>query len=280
MCNATIKIVTSLLMTAVFVSCDRDKDAAQSLLSQARQSIEDRNYHQAVLLLDSIDSAYASQVGVRRLAMNVRPRAVEGMTLNEIEKIDSVLAVSQAEYSTLTPYFETVNDPRLVEPYIVAKNAPKSLLETTGIQARITSEGDFYVISSLVGGGVKHTSVSFIANGQTVSSLAVAYDGDRNYRSNGSEMITFVKDECDTLGVFASQNDNQTIILRFNGDRLSKSIKMSSEDVHSFALTHRYARLVSDIKSSMRRKEFLEQQLSLARDQIARTLDESAINGK
>lgn len=280
MCNATIKIVTSLLMTAVFVSCNSDKDAAQSLLSQARQSIENRNYHQAVLLLDSIDSAYASQVDVRRSAMNVRPRAMEGMTLNEIEKIDSVLAVSQAEYATLTPYFETVNDPRLVEPYIVAKNAPKSLLETTGIQARITPEGDFYVISSLVGGGVKHTSVSFIANGQTVSSSVVAYDGDRNYRSNGSEMITFVKDECDTLGVFASRNDNQTIILRFNGDRLSKSIKMSPKDVHSFALTHRYARLVSDIKSSMRRKEFLEQQLSLARDQIARTLDESAINGK
>lgn len=258
------------------MACSSDKEAAKNLLQQAKQSIEQRNYYRAVLLLDSIDCAYKSQIEVRRVAMNVRPRAIEGMTMREIEKNDSLLATYQAEYVNLTPYFETINDSRLVEPYIVSKKAEKTLLDKTGIQARITTNGDFYVISSLVENPIKHTSVSFVVGQDIATTSDVAYDGDRNYRSKGSEMITFINSECDTLGTFACRYDNKVISLRFNGNK-SKTIKMSAQETNIFATTYRYAMVVKNIKSTIRRKEFLEQQLMLARDQIARTLDESTI---
>ena len=53
---------------------------------------------------------------------------------------------------------------------------------------------------------------------------------------------------------------------------------MSKDDFQSFALTHEYASVISDLKSAFRRKEFLDQQFLLARDQIARTLDDSMID--
>jgi hypothetical protein len=181
------------------------------------------------------------------------------------------------KYNAISSNFETINDKRLVEPYIIAKKANKSLFETTGIQARITTNGEFYVISSLVGTPIKHTSISFICGSNEVSTSTAKYDGDRNYRSGSTEMITFLNNECDTLGVFARANLGKTITLRFNGVK-NKNVKMSKEDIQSFALTHEYASVISDLKSAFRRKEFLDQQLLLARDQIARTLDDSMID--
>lgn len=272
MFNAVIKIAVLLAFVGI-VACNNDKETALQLLEQAKSEIMQHNYNQAVALLDSIDKAYSSEVDVRRQAMNIRPQAIEGMTLREIENNDSLMAVYQSEYVALTPLFKTINNKQLVEPYIVAKSAPKTVLEKTGIQARITPEGDFYVISSVVGNALKHTSVSFIADNQTATTSDVAYDGDRNYRAIGSEMITFIDKECDTLGMFACNNVNRPLTIRFNGAK-TMTITMTTNDVLTFAQTYKYSQLVKNIKSEMRRREFLEQQLSLARDQIARTMME------
>ncbi len=279
MYNAVTKILFSFL-TFLVVSCgDSDKQKAEKLLIEAETHIIAEDYDLALKLLDSIDVVYPSQVEMRRKAMHMRPKAIEGTTLNELEKNDSIIATLQVKYNAMSSSFETINDKRLVEPYIVAKKANKSLFETTGIQARITTEGEFYVISSLVGNPIKHTSVSLLCGGDEVTTASVAYDGDRNYRSGNTEMITFISQECDTLGVFTRANVDKLMTLRFNGNK-SKSVKMSKDDISSFAITHEYASIISDLKSAFRRKEFLEQQLLLARDQIARTLDESTINAK
>lgn len=272
--------IALIIATFFIVSCeDSDKKNAEKLLIESEAAIISNNYSLAIALLDSIETNYPAQVDVRRKAMHIRPKAIEGATILEIEKNDSIIAILQATYKHMSSNFETINDKRLVEPYIVAKKANKSLFETTGIQARITTEGEFYVISSLVGNSIKHTSVSLLTSGNEVTSASVAYDGDRNYRSGNTEMITFISHECDTLGVYARANVDKLITLRFNGNK-SKNVKMSRDDINSFAITHEYASIISDLKSAIRRKEFLEQQLLLARDQIARTLDESTIDVK
>lgn len=273
-------VVTKILLTFVVflvVSCgSSDKQNAEKLLNEAKSHIIVKDYASALKLLDSIDVVYSSQVEVRRRAMHIRPKAIEGTTLKEHEKNDSIIAILQAKYNELSSNFETIRDKRLVEPYIVAKKANKSLFETTGIQARITPDGEFYVISSLVATPIKHTSVSFICGNNEVSTSTVGYDGDRNYRSGSTEMITFINTECDTLGVFARANAGKSMTLRFNGSK-SKNIKISKEDIKTFAMTHEYASVITDLKSAFRKKEFLDQQLLLARDQIARTLDDSMI---
>ena len=75
------------------------------------------------------------------------------------------------------------------------------------------------------------------------------------------------------LGLFACNNINRPLTIRFNGAK-TMTITMTASDVLTFAQTYKYSQLVKNIKLEMRRREFLEQQLSLARDQIARTMME------
>ncbi len=276
MYNAVTKFLYAIVLFAIVACGSGDRQNAEQLLAEAEHAIEHAEYSDAIALLDTIESTYPKQIDVRRKAMHIRPKAIEGATLKEIEKNDSAIVVLQSEYNQLSASFKTVSDPKLIEPYIVAKKAEKSLFETTGIQARITTDGDFYVITSLVGVPIKHTSVSLIYNGGEVTTSVAEYDGDRNYRSGNTEMITFIKQECDTLGKFALDNEGRGLTLRFNGNK-KHNVKLSKVDTDVFALTYKYSTIISDLKSAMRRKEFLEQQLLLARDQIARTLDENSL---
>ena len=274
MCNVVTKIVIAGAIMFGVLSCgNNDRDAANNLLTQAEESIETRQYSIAVALLDSIDNCYPREIDVRRKAMNLRPKAIEGKTLRDIEQNDSLIAVMQGLFKEMESNFVKISNPQLVEPYIVAKKANKSILDKNGIQARITPEGDFYVISSLQD-GLKHTSVSLVANGETVTTATVPYDGDRNYRSSSSEMITFVKEECDTLGEFACAHKGASISVRFNGNR-NKSIKLTKDEIEAFAMTYKYSEIITRLKAAMRRGEKLEQLLALSRDQIARTTEEN-----
>ena len=276
MYNAVTKLIV-LSSIFLFVACgNSDREKAEQLLVYAQDAIVAKNHVLAIELLDSIEKSYPAQVDVRRKALHVRPKAIEGATLKELEQNDSIIATLQLRYSELSPNFETINDKRLVEPYIVAKKASKSLFEKTGIQARITTDGEFYMISSLVGDPIKHTSISLIAGSNEVTTSNISYDGDRNYRSGNTEIITFVKPECDTLGVFAKNNEGKSFKLRFNGKR-NKTINLNKNEINTFAMTYEYASLIYDLKKAFRRKEFLNQQLLLARDQIARTLDDTMI---
>ena len=147
MCNVVTKIVIAGAIMFGVLSCgNNDRDAANNLLTQAEESIETRQYSIAVALLDSIDNCYPREIDVRRKAMNLRPKAIEGKTLRDIEQNDSLIAVMQGLFKEMESNFVKISNPQLVEPYIVAKKANKSILDKNGIQARITPDGDFYVI--------------------------------------------------------------------------------------------------------------------------------------
>lgn len=275
MCNVTCKIIISSIFLCL-MSCANNHDNAQNLYNEAASAIDKKNYDKALCLIDSINTSYPEQTQVRRNALHLQAKATEGKTLRDIESNDSLITVLQAQYNQMEPLFIKINSPQLVEPYFVAKNSDKSILEKTGIQARISTDGEFYLISSLQG-QIKHTSVSLVANGNIATTSIVAYDGDRNYRSSNSEMITFIESECDTLGQFAVKNSGSAFTLRFNGVR-NKSIKLRRNDSEALALTYRYSVVISELKKAIRRKEMLDQKLLLARDQMARTINDNIID--
>lgn len=86
MYNAVTKIIL-IFVAFLVVSCsDSDKQNAEKLLVDAEAYIIAEDYASALKLLDSIDVVYPSQVEVRRKAMHIRPKAIEGTTLKELEK--------------------------------------------------------------------------------------------------------------------------------------------------------------------------------------------------
>ncbi len=187
---ANKRTLLGVAMAMLLFSCggkNTDTERAEAIVNQADSAITAGDYDLAVTLLDTLKSRYPREIKVQRGAMNLRPKAIEGQTIRQIEITDSMLAASSHRRDSMMNYFSFVNNPELVEGYYVIKEyANSSLFNRTGVEARITPEGEFYIISSLNAKPVKHTSLSLKNQAGEVSTATVDYDGDRNYRSGGT----------------------------------------------------------------------------------------------
>lgn len=282
MCNVVSKMVVSACLAGMtlIVGCDskeaRIKEEAMATYKEAEAAFQDRNYALAGSLLDTLAARYPSATSVQRDAMHLRPMVIEGQTIRELESCDSLVAVLEGEKASLDSRFRFVDNPRLVEGYYVSKRQPAGdLFSRNGIEARISPDGHFYMLSSLTGRNIKHTSITFISGDSQVTSEIVDYDGERNYRSGGNEMITYNGALCDSLGAFVMAHNPLT--LRFNGTS-TYSLKLSDDIREAVAETYEMATVMSDLAAARRKREYLDRQLMLARDQIARTLRDSVDN--
>lgn len=282
MCNVVNKLLlSSITLIGILSSCNTsslEQEQAKALLENADSAYIAKNFALSQQLLDSLQSNFPKQIDVQRDALHLRPKVIEGITINEIENCDSLIAQLQQEKFRLEEYFTYINSPELVDGYYVAKSISNvNLFSKTGIQARISPEGEFYIISSLTTKPIKHTSISLISNNERVKTTDIKYDGDRNYRSGSTEMITFVGEECDTLGYFASHNRDKFITLEFNGQQKYKT-QLTKSDIEALANTYDMAKIISQLRSTLLRKEMLEHKLMIARDQIARTMRDSIVD--
>lgn len=261
------------LSTILFAACGGGSEAneADSLVTRADSAVAAGNYTLATELLDTLKSQYPTEIKALREGMNIRARANEGLIKDELQTTDSLEAVCSYRIDSLSQYFTLVNNPELVEGYYVIKEyATSSLFDRSGLEARITPEGQFYMISSLAGSPVKHTSVTVTVGGESASSSSVAYDGDRNYRSGNTEMITFISSECDSIGKLLSKYQGKPVRITFTGAR-STSMQLPQNDAKSIALAYNYSEAITTSRKLAAKKELLDKQLILARDQAART---------
>ncbi|MCM1518340.1 MAG: hypothetical protein NC117_06850 [Pseudoflavonifractor sp.] len=282
MCNVVSKmVVTACLAGTMFMTgCGskeaRVKDEAMTVYKEAEAAFQNRDYALAAGLLDTLSSRYPSVTSVQRDAMHLRPMVIEGQTIRELESCDSLVAALEAEKASLDSRFRMVDNPRLVEGYYVSKKQPSGdLFSRDGIEARISPDGHFYMLSSLTGRNIKHNSITLIADDGEVTSEVVDYDGERNYRSGGNEMITYNGALCDSLGEFVMAHSSLT--LRFNGSS-SVRIKLPEAVRDAVAETYEMSVVMTELAAARRKREFLDRQLMLARDQIARTLRDSTDN--
>lgn len=259
-------IGTPLLLS----SCGNgDTQKAQTLLDNARAAYENKDYATSLLLIDSIKNAYPREFDIRREALHLSTLATEALTLRQLESADSISAVLGALGDSLQRNIKFVSNP--IEGYYVTKSVnPTSFTGSTGIQARMTPDGDFYIMSSLKAKSIKSTSVTVSANGKEARTATVNHDGERNDRSMGAEIITFMGVECDTVGKFIFENVNSPITLTFNGAG-SYSQPLTSKEAQEIATLYEYAATIRKFKLASIEKERLTRALDLARSQAART---------
>lgn len=271
MSHAAIK---SLIITTVLIaisSCgNSDKQRAQSLLDQAKAQLEVENYQQALILADSIKTAYPHEVDIRREALHVRTRAFEGVTLRQLQEADSIVAVLSVKVDSLTASLKWINNP-IEGYYLSAGSKPEDIGKTTCIQARMSPDGMFYLISSLSGANIKSTSVGLNSGTDEVYTTTVPHDGERNDRSMGAEVITFIGSECDTIGAFAHSHLNEPISMTFVGDKGRKSLPLKQENASQIASVWEAATAIRALKTASIEKERLNRTLETARAQAART---------
>ncbi|MCM1138872.1 MAG: hypothetical protein NC311_07195 [Muribaculaceae bacterium] len=276
MYNEAIKHIGKILLISVpllLASCGSgETDKAKALLEEAHTAYKAGDYSLSLELTDSLKKTFPREIEVRREAMHLTAVATEGKLLRELETADSISAVLGAMGDSLQQYVKFVNNP--IEGYYIAKGAdPMSFTGKTGLQARMTPNGDFYLMSSLKGKSVKSTSITVTATGKEATTATVDYDGERNDRSMGAEVITFMGAECDTVGKFVSENVGSPMVLKFNGQS-SYSQPLTTAQAEEIAQLYEYATTIRKFKLATLEKERLTKSLDLARSQAARTFVE------
>lgn len=274
MCNVVIKAAIAAALPLVMAACggsNSGKQIAEGFVNSADSAVTAGNYALAIELLDTLQAKYPDQIEAQRKGMHIRPLAMEKMTMAEMQMTDSLQAYYAHLQDSLMSYFAFVNNPELVEGYYVIKEYEKSsLFNRTGVEGRVSPDGEFYMISSLTAKPVKHTAVTLKNRAGEVSTAEVAYDGDRNYRSGGTEMVTFIGAECDTLCSFLLDNPDSKTTLIFKGTS-SYTTPLQVNDNRSIALAYQLSNAMQTSRKLTSRRELLDKQLLLARDQAART---------
>lgn len=272
--NCKYIILPSAIFLSLAAACSGNKGTtseATAMLDQATASFEAADYQTAISLLDSLQKAYPSEIEVQRQALALRPKVIEKETLLKISTNDSLSALDKIEAEKLKPKMKWVKNPRMPEGYWTATEGYSAdFMNSTGIQGRVSEIGEFFIVSSVKGGGVNHTSVS-LADGQaSVSTPEVAYDGESNYRIGGSEIITFSPAQSDTIGQFVFAHAGRPLTLTFNG-KSRKSVKLTPAQVSGLADAYAYSKAINNGRQLAVERQRLEATLQVARNQIART---------
>lgn len=271
MLHVKTKLMAMALSAVIVAGCSNssanDTEMAQSLYNQADSAFMAGNYVAAKELLDSIDGAYAAQIETRRKGMVLMSRVREGLTMRELEHTDSLLAVTLVRNDSITSTLKRVNND--VEPYFIVVG--QGDIRPGSLTARMSPDGDLYIISCVKSGPL-HTSVSVSVGGEQASTVSVAPDGEQNDRSGGLETIHYLGAECDSVAKVVARHADEPVTVSFNG-RKTITVTLSRERASSIASLYNLSKGIREIKALTLKKEGLEKQLELTRQQLARTAE-------
>lgn len=273
MYNGATKLIAGAML-AIMAGCtaDGEKKLAESLYDQAQEAVDAADYSSAVMLIDSLKNTYPHQIDVRRRAMHLSARAAEGLALKRLESADSLLAHLTIETDAIKDSIKMVENP--VENYYVASTCdPSKFIGTDGLQARLSPDGHLYLISSLGSRKINSTAIAVESDGQRAVTTTVEHDGERNDRSMGAEVITFMGAECDDVANFISDHQDSPVKVIFMGDK-DYAMTLPAKQVKEISLVTRYASLLRQGRLALLEKEKQQRLLDTARSQAARTFSE------
>lgn len=255
----------------LFACSDKEAKQAQMLLEQAQLQYENGQYAAAMELLDSIDTAYPAQVDIRREAMHLKPQIIEKESLLQLQSTDSIIALLTIESENLRESLKHVDD-GFEGYYTTKKLAGKIPAEKEGIYARMSPDGVYTIVSSAKK-GTESNAVKLSSGTDEAVSGTVEYDGERNDRSRGPEIITFMPNECNMLGEFAVQHVGEPLQVTFIGKK-NYTIKLDKDQAEAVSELYTASDVFSRLRSAQLEKTRLERQIDIARSQAARTYRE------
>ncbi len=269
MLNAATKLIAAAALATLITSCSGNKgtDPATELYQQAEAQLQAGNPQQVYMLLDSIKATYPDSVGMQRRGLMLRRQALLLELADRMAVVEDSINKCVDDVNALKPLIKTINDPRLVEPYsVAAAGYNPDFLSTTGIQARVDDAGQFYLISSLQS-ALKHTGIRLTSGSDSADAGPVAYDGELNYRINGSEVVTYSPMQSRAIGEFASTHRDAGATLQFTGGK-PHSVKLSAKQVNAIADCYDYANAMTRGRQLSLEKEKLTRQQQLTDSQI------------
>lgn len=267
--HVLLTIALPALASALLISScgDGRRKEAEALKNSADSAITANNYGLAVSLLDSLDQGYRDQTDIRRSAMPLRAKAIEGETADRIKTCDSLLTALQSRIEDLQPIFTAV--PPAYDGgsgfMIYSKLLPSSISGQTGLEPRISADDNMMtlMVNNQSGGdfnAIKIKSASGEVSTEPIKSSRIVKEGN-------SRLVTLLQEEADTLAIWLDRNPSDKYTLVFEGGGKAVSVTLKPISAQAIVKTYQYAKALGDKRNALIMREKLERQLALSRSQ-------------
>lgn len=246
---------------------------ARNLLAMAENDFSSGNYASSIALLDSLQKTFPAETALQREAMAMRPKVIEAEATKALAAVDSTYNADIETLKSLKTQLKWIKTPGMIEGYWIAPEVYRSdFMNTTGIEARVSEIGEFYIVSSVnPAGNLKHQSIGLKTSAGNARTQNVAYDGESNYRIGGAEVITFSPAQSDTIGmvarnaVEANQAAGASVI--FYGVKGEKSVKISPAVLKGIGKAYAYSAATIRARDLQVERERLNRTIEIARRQ-------------
>lgn len=248
---------------------------ARALLDSAQSSYDRHDASAAMVYLDSLQKSFPDQTGVQREAMALRPKVIALLTQSRLDSVDASIKADLATLSNLKPKLKWVKTPGMIEGYWIAPELYRAdFMNTTGIEARVSEIGEFYIVSSVnPAGGLRHVSVEMQTSDGSAATPAVVYDGESNYRISGGEVITFSPEQSVAIGELAMKTaegkPSASANVVFHGAKGRKTMKMSAAQLQGVARAYAYSAAMIRAREAQVEQERLKRTAEIAQRQAA-----------
>ncbi|MDE5656217.1 MAG: hypothetical protein K2I19_03985 [Muribaculaceae bacterium] len=270
-----MKLYTMPLLAAsllALASCggnaDKADEAGRELFEQASKALDDNNYEQARLLLDSLDSSCKESVALRREAMPLRAKAIEGLSMQLIPQADEAIANAMMQIDRLGKEMADAGDKS--DPYVVPKAWPKrGDIKAEGVEPRVDRKGFFRLIVKSPGKVIDLNSVELSgADNSSVSTTPLP--SDRVAKVEGMELMSLSQEEFAPVAEWLATHQGAQLSLSLVGAKGRKDIKITADQASMLLAAWQYSRACQELVEIQVERERLERQLKIARDQLAR----------
>lgn len=268
MFNAINKTLLALSLSALLLSScgDKAKEGASQLLTESKAAIEARNYHGALTLLDTLNTRYPDQLDIRRAALRLRASAMEGMATDSISAGDAALAQATINLDALRPHFRHVDSSVGLDGYFLPEGVSDKVMTATGIQARVTDKGYFYIVANVQGRAIGLKAIELTDGSERISSSDIS--ASRIVKVEGSESASFNPEDLVGVGAWLESHPkaNKVVLV---GSKGNVNVKMDSKLRKEIVDCYLFSEALQAQRSASIKREKYERMLATARDQLA-----------
>lgn len=244
-------------------------DSALLLSQQIDNCLQDGLWKDAIMLIDSLNNTYVERADLRRNTLVSRAKAIEGQTMDSIAIVDARFASAELEMDSLKRFFTAVRDPRL-SGYIIDKNASVDLMGGNAVQPRLEDSYNPWVLEVSVKGHPGIKGLRAFIGGKTVEIKPLHDMKSRRIEGADVELFSFSGDEVEPLARRLDGRSKSNIKLTILGEKGNTDISLTPAIQNAIWRIYRYAELRDRNSSDLVHRQYLENRLITARDQIAR----------
>lgn len=273
-----MKKILYIALFASLLSCSGNEEKAQALYQSAEQQYSAGNYNEALLLLDSIDNAYAKCFDVRKagqLLMYKINLAIEEKTLVETDTLLNRIIPKINETTEKFFVFEKSEYDELGR-YIFKGTEVENNVQRSYIHAAVNEYGVTQLISTYSGGSdINHTAVRFkSSDGSEVLTNTIPYNDGSNYKyvieGTHYESVTYQGEKDNgALAFIANHVGDNGLKAILIGEKKEINVNISKSEREALAASYELGKILSEQLLYTQQNKVAAGKISYLKEKIA-----------